>query len=389
MKRIATLHYKASSYSSCQIGDTIYSFVSDKHSNCVLQILTLGDSIRQRSTPLKSPLKNITAITRCCCALGSKILLLAFVNRKTIAYLIDPSKLDLGQLTPDVMDTWEVLNVKDKTDISSRSDYRFLVGLDSTRALYHMDYISRFQIVELHGSKLLIKNTDIVDPARTSPSTLPVLFSDGTLRTVGSCHWSSNVYVISTGGDSESCVIEAKAHIRERTWTSTALLADRFIIGFGGFSGKPLGDIYIYDSKTQRSTVLMKHNAGSDCPKPGSLAIMTIFNGQLFLISSRESHGVFAIPLTELADMARGWESADAFREAAMAASAHGGPSGTAGTASDAGIATNASDGKRLRHRLEQAQAGRQLLLDSLARVDAEIKELQRELERQCGQAQP
>jgi len=129
--------------------------------------------------------------------------------------------------------------------------------------------------------------------------TVPLRLPDGKLFAAGAWHPSRDITLISCD---EEPAFERIGNIpgERRYQVSTVLLADRFVVGCGGFSETPLDDLWIFDLRGHRGSPVTKRGEWhrADCFIP-----LVAQNNSLYLVGGEETTSIHSISLQTFSEL--------------------------------------------------------------------------------------
>lgn len=164
---------------------------------------------------------------------------------------------------------------------------------------------------EVDGDAMKVQKLTGQAPTARGFCALPVLIPGGNLLVAGANPYSTSITEILWDGDLR---FEKVGDIPgEARWgASTVLVAERFLIGFGGSSQHCLRDMWIFDIQTRRSSRIRQ---AGEWHAADWWVFLAVRAGSLYLVGGGGSNGVSVLSLATLAGLIRNGGIRIAFQE--------------------------------------------------------------------------
>lgn len=131
---------------------------------------------------------------------------------------------------------------------------------------------------------------------RSVPVPLETDAGAGNLLVVGAAPFSRDITLISACETLQFTRVGIIPGVG-RCLGSAILIKERFLFGFGGFSGSPLDDLWIYDRKTKLASPIKQQG---DWHPPDRLVVLAEGGESLYLLGGRKTQGVYCIEFKSL-----------------------------------------------------------------------------------------
>lgn len=221
-----------------------------------------------------------------CCLLGDRILVMSGEGDAVSAALI---VVDEGRMSEKTVHT-TALTV---TEGIRWNNGPYLCQVSENRALLYFNS-SQMYYCDVKDDSLSLLSLDSRSPAKDGFSCLPIRLSDGKLLVAGSHSYSTSITLITC---SEEIQLEKVGDIPglERRETSMILLAERFVLGFGGYNNFYTDDVWLFDVQARKTSIVWE---AEEWVKGGCSNVLFVRDGRLWILGKNVS----ALPLQVIAD---------------------------------------------------------------------------------------
>ena len=183
-----------------------------------------------------------------CCLLGDRVLVMSGADRKVSAA---PITVDQGRTSEKTVHATALIVAGDVR----WTDTPYLCQVSESRALLCIRGSSVYYC-EAGGDTLTLHKLATKAPTKWGFDCLPIRLSDGKLLLAGSYPESTDITLITCGEEPRFEKIGDIPGV-ERSSPSMALVAERFVLGFGGWGSRvPLDDLWIFDLQTRRASII-------------------------------------------------------------------------------------------------------------------------------------
>lgn len=256
--------------------------------------LTLGERVTKTEVDTGVDTGIVQTYLPGCCQLGDEALVMFGVENTTDVFAALVS-IDPGELTR------ESIHVKrlEMTGLESWGGGPYLAQIGETRLWGSFFNSDEVWICKLRGNTLEWVRSATRLPTESGFGAPPLCLPDGRLLAAGALPLSANIYII-TAGDDLSFKEVGKFSGAGRYSVSTVLLGERFVIGFGGWAGNDINDMWIFDLETRNSSSIEKQG---DWHPATWWPVLEIQDNTLYIIGGGNSVSTHSIPLISLSGL--------------------------------------------------------------------------------------
>jgi len=290
MRQIGETPRRFYSFNTCEHQGRIFNVCSENRWLVIYEIV-LGPTaeVHRLLTGVNIPAADDNWYTACC-SMGERLLVMSGAKGSVFAALLD---IGAGPLSKDRVSITR-LNVVGDIFWSTNP---YLCKLTESRVLLTFSWSDGAWSCYLNGSSLKFTKYQTKLPFASGFLTLPLPLSGCEVLAVGGHPDSRNISCV-TVGVSLSFVVIGNAPSPPRHNSSGVLLGGRFLVGFGGVSGKNILDtLWLFDLSTRRAFQIGQLGCWHprDCLVP-----MFIRDDMLYLLGGECSNQMHSFPLVAL-----------------------------------------------------------------------------------------
>jgi len=288
MRKMGETPWDFRSHSTCQHQGRVFHFSQDRKRLRVTEVF-LGESVRFETVVTKL---NCLVTFNCdiaCCSVGQHLLVMAGNNKRIFAVLIDVGEEGSG------VSSLHFLKLKVKGE-KAWPDWPFLCPISDTRIFLFFTMKTGTWYCDIKDKTLAMKQIATNMPERYELRSLPLRISDGKLLALGVYYYGKDFTLISChdGLDFEKIGEIPGAY---RGSTSIVLVADRFVVGFGGQGRSHLNDLWIFDLQTRQGSAVRQEG---EWHPPAGLVPLVVRDGILYLLGGYNTNSINSLPLWTL-----------------------------------------------------------------------------------------
>lgn len=313
---------------TCRLGDRAFHVHVSSHKLVITELWVDGD-LQQRSVTIDERFSESSEWTHNLgvCAFNGKIFVMLHDSsggRKAVCALVDPREGGGRRIrSPIRMQKLEMRGYR-----LSVPNWRFLVQYDDRRILMttHQEAAMYSLEVDAGAATCVIKKYSerIPDGMQFSTGLLAipgnrVLAVGGTILDSNSDHRRTVTTMTPKEDSIEFRLKKNIQHAEKRCQTPLLLLYGRFALGFGGWKGKYLHDMFVYDTQTETISTVRR---GSSWHNGDSLSFLFIHEEVLYIIGGYKARSCYRINIDVLFESVRD----PAISAALQAARASGAP---------------------------------------------------------------
>lgn len=290
------------SFNTCWIQKRLFGFHHDGNKLLVTEI-QLGRHPRfvKQEIPVRTMLKKLT--NPGCCSLGDAGLVLFSDEENAYAVVVRVSE---GALSAKSVSLTELsLRGIDPPDRAV-----FLCELPGNRVLLNVAGTSAYWVCTLSGEELVAEKLSLEAPEEGF-MTVPLPLPDGRLAFAGAAPWS--VDVVALRMEDLSLEVIGKFPGEPLQNVSTVLLADRFILGFGGWGSVDSNELWVLDIESGESSLVRK---AGDWHTVDIWSPLVIHGGGMYILGGNTTRSVYLLQLSDLAFLIQDPKLRESFRRA-------------------------------------------------------------------------
>jgi len=175
----------------------------------------------------------------------------------------------------------------------------FLCPISETRVLMYSNKQDGMWYCDITGTLMTLKKLSTTMPASQGFCAVPLRLPDGELLVAGARPWSRQLTLLSVDEEPTFKVI-GNISGRARCYASTILLGERLVVGFGGYNGAALDDLWIFDIQTRKSCQVGRYG---EWPSAAWSVPMTVRGGSLYIFGWRQDQEIHSITFTDLFEL--------------------------------------------------------------------------------------
>jgi len=273
-------------FSTCQHHGRVFNF-SQKCRKLVVTEVVLSEKVQYVSIITNVYCKANDNKCISCCSLGQHILVMAGGRESVFAALVDVRGDRLSESAVHITEL-SVGGTKEWSDYPSlcpiADDWVFLCFLTQNVMWY----------CEIEDGALSMKKLEAKMPTGRGFCTIPIKVPGRKILVAGAYPCSKDIILISCN---ENPTFEKVGKIpgEARCWASTILFGERFVVGLGGWNGRWLDDLWIFDCRTRRSSAIARRGG---CHASSHFAFPVILGDTLYVINGNTSRSTTSIPLS-------------------------------------------------------------------------------------------
>lgn len=225
-----------------------------------------------------------------CCSLGKHMLVMAGEGQEVFSALFDVRK---GPLTASTLRITELAVEGDKL----WSQWPSLCSVSGKRALLYFCGQDDMWYCDIRGKRLRMRKLATKMPMCNGFGTVPIRVPGERLLVAGEGRRCTDISLI-TPNDEPTFEKIGEIPGAGRWWTSTALVGERFVLGFGGTNlGGNLDDLWVFDLRTRKGCPVTKN--GEWHPET-CWTFLGVKDGTLYILGGNDSTTAHCIPLVTL-----------------------------------------------------------------------------------------
>lgn len=305
MQKIGELSREFRTPNTCVYNDRFFNFSFKAGALCVTEAVidTVNRTLTSRSVSICAPLGEGALA---CCAVRDGVFLLVTNENDVRAALV--SGLDESP----VLDRVSCVQVDFKAP-KEWKDQPYLACLSDDAVLLHFADCDKLWRCTLKNYQLVFKELSPNIPFDRGFGSVPVGLPGGKLFVAGGLPCSKNITEITVNDEVEFKSTESILAC-ERTWSSAVLINGRFLVGFGGWAGYPLNDLWIFDTRIGELCSISGSGKKSDEWHPASFLVpLVVRNNVLYLLAGAWTKSVYALPLRDFSSLIRNSKIREAF----------------------------------------------------------------------------
>jgi len=307
MRKVEELKWKLWPYNTCDYQGRVFNFAPDDQGKLVVSELFLGEEVEVRRINTEVDCKCKYQYYSSCCPLGDKILLMVGERYATDSLCalvsIDPGKL-----------TKKSIHVEEKrvTGLERWKDEAYLVQISENKVWASFRWSDEIWIGELKGDELVMTKHQDHLPMIWGFGAPPLPLPDGRLLAAGGSPPCTNITLITSG---ERFFFEKIGDMpgKGRDSVSTILIKERFVVGFGGWNGNPVDNMWIFDLQTKKASPVVREG---EWHPTVSWPFITIKDDILYIIGGVDTRLVHSTSLQHLSELIQDLDVQEAFQEA-------------------------------------------------------------------------
>jgi len=309
MRRIGCSFRQILSESTCQFNGRVFSF--GRHlKRLKIREVQLGDRARVIEVDTHVVIGDDEELYILTCPLGEGVLVMVCTGKVTFAALFRFWGTRLGKGTFSMQE----LSVSGSMACNCVPE---ICRVDDRRALIYYKYCSPFLYVNLGRDCIWFSTveTDVFGYARFSSR--PLLMPDGSIVGSSSNPRSTEIWRVWLDKEGNGQLV-GNIPGRRRDTTSTALVANRFMVGFGGNVDEqggdfPLGDLWVVDLQSGHSSTVRRTHYWH---KRDDSVYLAVIGKYLYLVGGWRSSEIFRISLVVLSNRIARTKVRTAFQDA-------------------------------------------------------------------------
>jgi len=252
MKKVRELRWGLLSYNTCEHRDRVFNFGPDSQGKLVVRELFLGEEVEVKEVNTGVDCKCRYTRFFSCCPFGNKVLVMAG-EQGAADFFCAFVRIDPGELTK------ESIHIEKKKVIGweKYETVPFLVQIAENKVWASFFNSDRIWIGELKGNELVMTKHQDHLPTTDGLGAPPLPLPDGKFLAVGEWPSSTDITII-TPGEHFSFRKIGDIPGEERYCVSTTLIKERFLVGFGGWKGKLVDAMWIFDLETHKVSAVKR-----------------------------------------------------------------------------------------------------------------------------------
>jgi len=303
MKKVGEVLWDFYSFNTCQHRGRTFSFSSDSGKLRITEVI-LKEEPRCVSATTDALCKTEENCYIACCSLGQHILVMAGKDGSEVfAALADVGE---GPVDTSTIHITELLVEGNKKWPESPC----LCPVSDSRALLYFDGHLDMWYCDIKEHTLITKHVQTKISAPKGFRTVPLRLANERLLVAGASPDSNDIILISCNGEP---TFEKVGEVPgdARCWSSTVLIGERFVVGFGGWNGKHMDDIWIFDLQTKKASPVAK---GGKWHPATSWPFLAAKDGILYIISGEDSIAIHSISLQCLSELIQDLDFQEVFQ---------------------------------------------------------------------------
>jgi len=302
MRRVGETGWELSTHNTCQHQGRVFHLSQDRGKLRISELL-LGDNVRWVNVITHVACKADGDGFISCCSMGENILLMSGKSTNVFACLIRVGEGPLKKSSIHIVKL-ATKGVADWPDVS------FLCSVSETRALLYFHWRDSMWYCDVEGAVLTVRPLATRIPAEEGFCTVPLRLPDGKLLVAGSLPPSTDITIISTDGEPTFRRVGTIPG-EKRFATSTVLIAERFVVGFGGCGEESIKDLWVFDLQTSQSSPVCQEG---DWHPEDSVTPLIVQQSMLYLIGGEHSRSIHSISLQDLSELIQDADIQAAFK---------------------------------------------------------------------------
>lgn len=294
MRRIGEVPWGVWSYSTCVHRGRTLAFLRRLGKLVVVELI-LGEGIECLEAETGVACKPESDWEIGCCSLGDRVLVMAGQRAGISAALVDVGE---GRLSAGAVRATGLAVSGDRY----WEPCPFLCRASGSRALLYFGDHRGLWYCDVAGGSLAMRRLAAEMPARGGFSAPPIRLPGGKMLVAGSKPSSRAITLISCGDEPRFEEI-GELPGAARFWASSVLLTERFVAGFGGFSGRWLDDLWVFDLQSRTGSQVRREG---EWHAEDSRAALVARDGALYLIAGENTTSAYSISFAALAGLVRG-----------------------------------------------------------------------------------
>jgi len=288
MKRVGSVIEEFLSYNTCDHHGRVLHFSQEQQKLRVTEVL-LGESTQCVSITTETNCKTDDDWLIACCSLGEHMLVMAGWLSDVFAALVEVGE---GLLDESTVHLTELTIEGDKKLV----DWPYLCPISNTRVLLYFAGRYSMWYCDINTTTITMKKLLSEMPTDWGFNTLPLCLPNGALLLAGADLPSTDITLLYSDDDPTFRKI-GELPGPARCLTSTILIGDRFVVGFGGRADVCLDDLWIFDLQTLKGSALRREGQWHQRDQLVSLVVQ---NNTLYLLGGENSKSVHSISFQAL-----------------------------------------------------------------------------------------
>lgn len=292
------------SYNTCQHGERVFHFSLVNRRLAVTEVI-IGEEVE--CVTVETHVECGVAMNWYIgsCSLGDRMLVMSSFKNKVLAVLVavGPGRLSAETIFVTELTVTGLLEWVDCPYLCRVSDRRALLCFHNNEPMWYCTIV---------GGTLEAQKLQKQMPASGRFCGCPLRVSDGKVLVAGSFPLSKDIVMITPERNITFDTVGSVPGVA-RGWTSTVLLGDRFVAGFGGRSDMLHNDLWIFDLRTCKSSPVDQQGDWHPATSWVSLAVRDNF---LYLIGGDTTTIICSISFDTLSDLIQNEDIRGAFKSA-------------------------------------------------------------------------
>jgi len=294
MKNVGELPWYIWSGSTCDHQGRVLNFAPDRQRKLRVSEIFLGEEVGARRVNTGVDCNSTYHYSSSCCSLGDKVLVMAGDEDGT-GFFCALVSIDPGELTEASIHIEE----KKVTGWGKYKTVPFLVQISESKVWASFDDSDEILIGEIKATELVMTKHPDHLPMTEGFGVLPLRLPAGRFLVAGGLLLSADITLI-TPGEHFSFEKIGDMSGKGRSYVSTALVEERFVVGFGGWDGDYQNNMWIFDLKTYKISAVKEQG---EWHPDSLLAVLVVRDKELYVIGGIETWSVHCLSFASLSQL--------------------------------------------------------------------------------------